>query len=53
MSDDRKDETQRLPYETPAITWDEHLPERPGLTMACGKIDGSAGGGCELTTPAS
>jgi hypothetical protein len=44
---------KRLPYEAPAITWDEQLPVRPGLVMACNKVDSTAGSGCEFGAPAS
>lgn len=27
----------RLPYERPAIRWEDDLGERPGLTSACNK----------------
>jgi hypothetical protein len=37
---------KRLPYEAPSIAWEEALPARPGLTMACGKIDGTIDAAC-------
>lgn len=31
------------PYETPAIVWEEELPQGPNLFSACGKIEGTGG----------
>lgn len=31
------------PYETPAIVWEEGLPQGPNLFSACGKIEGVSG----------
>lgn len=44
---------RRRPYEPPSITWDELMPARPGLTLACAKVDATAGSGCEFSAPAS
>ncbi len=44
---------KRLPYEAPSIIWDESLPVRPGLAMACAKVDATAGSGCEFSAPGS
>ena len=32
-----------LPYETPAILWEEELPQGPNIYSACGKIEGTGG----------
>jgi hypothetical protein len=29
--------SKRLPYEKPALTWEDNLGERPGLIAACNK----------------
>lgn len=36
----------RLPYEKPAVSWEERLEVRPGLLAACSKIPNS-GEPCE------
>jgi len=39
-------ESPRLPYEAPAIAWQETLEARPGLLAICQKVPGQ-GGDCD------
>ena len=38
---------ERLPYEKPAISWEERMDVRPGLMAACQKVGGSGAGDCD------
>jgi hypothetical protein len=59
MMEDRKagekeprSEGLRLPYEKPAIAWEEGLDVRPTLMAACGKVEMSEAS-CLATGPGS
>jgi hypothetical protein len=47
MSDGQPpDATEREPYESPRVVWEEALDERPGLIAACNKVE-PLGGTCD------
>lgn len=39
--------SDRLPYEKPAVSWEERMDVRPGLMAACQKVGGSGDPSCE------
>lgn len=49
---ERQSEGARLPYEKPAIAWEEGLDTRPTLIAGCGKVEMSEAS-CLATGPGS